>query len=209
MRKGDEFMNEQEKSNVLDFPIKKMIRQKAFQKNKERKAVFGLSILSLFIFTLAVNQWVRDYSFSQNSNRGIASLKAEIKYDILNEQALAKRLADKENDVRFINSSQPSLKDELLFSFLEGKYKVQSESQRIKQIRPSEEMVLIKEGETILKKYISLFNENAINYKLKDKIINDSKREEVYELLDSKGLVVDTLSVSIDSHGKLSALEIL
>lgn len=202
-------MKNEEKSNILAFPVKKMIRQKAFQKNQERKAVFGLSILSLFIFTLAINQWVRDYSIAQNSSRGIASLKAEITEDILSEHAFAKKLAAKDNGLSAIKSLEPSLKDELMFSFLEGKYKVQTENSRIKELKPIEELVLIKEGDKLLKKYVSLFNANAVHFKLKEKHQNDQQNEEIYELIDSKGLVVDTLSVSIDENGKLASLKIL
>jgi len=202
-------MKNEEKSNILAFPVKKMIRQKAFQKNQERKAVFGLSILSLFIFTLAINQWVRDYSIAQNSSRGIASLKAEITEDILSEHAFAKKLASKDNGLSAIKSLEPSLKDELMFSFLEGKYKVQTENSRIKELKPIEELVLIKEGDKLLKKYVSLFNANAVHFKLKEKHQNDQQNEEIYELIDSKGLVVDTLSMSLDQNGKLASLKIL
>lgn len=186
-----------------------MIRQRAFHKNQERKAVFGLSILSLFIFTLAVNQWVRDYSLSQASSRGVASIKAELSEEIMNEHLLAKKLALKENEISAIKASLPSLKDELMFSFLEGKYKVLTENQRIKELTPIEDLVVIKEGNNLLKKYVSLFNNNAVQYKLKEKLQKDSANEEIYELLDNKGLVVDTLSVSLDAKGNLAALKIL
>lgn len=202
-------MKKEEKSNILEFPAKKMIRQKTFQKNQERKAVFGLSILSLFIFTLAVNQWVRDYSLSQATSRGVASIKAELSEEIMNEHALAKKLALKENEISAIKASNPSLKDELMFSFLEGKYKVQTENERIKELTPIEDLVVIKESNILLKRYISLFNGNAVQYKLKQKVQNDSANEEIYELLDNKGLVVDTLSVSLDAKGHLAALKIL
>lgn len=198
-------MKKEEKSNILEFPAKKMIRQKTFQKNQERKAVFGLSILSLFIFTLAVNQWVRDYSLSQATSRGVASIKAELSEEIMNEHALAKKLALKENEISAIKASTPSLKDELMFSFLEGKYKVQTENERIKELTPIEELVAIKEGNVLLKRYISLFNGKAVQYKLKQK----NAHEEIYELLDNKGLVVDTLSVSLDAQGNLASLKIL
>lgn len=202
-------MKKEETSNILQFPTKKMIRQKAFQKNQERKAVFGLSILSLFIFTLAVNQWVRDYSLSQATSRGVASIKAELSEEILNEHILAKKLAAKENEISAIKASLPSLKDELMFSFLEGKYKVLTENQRIKELIPTEELVVINEGNNLLKKYVSLFNVNAVQFKLKEKVQKDSTKEEVYELLDNKGLVVDTLSVSLDGKGHLASLKIL
>jgi hypothetical protein len=209
MKKGDKEMKKEENNNVLQFPAKKMIRQRAFHKNQERKAVFGLSILSLFIFTLAVNQWVRDYSLSQASSRGVASIKAELSEEIMNEHLLAKKLALKENEISAIKASLPSLKDELMFSFLEGKYKVLTENQRIKELTPIEDLVVIKEGNNLLKKYVSLFNNNAVQYKLKEKLQKDSANEEIYELLDNKGLVVDTLSVSLDAKGNLAALKIL
>ena len=204
-------MDQKEKSNVLNFPARKMLRQKAFKKNQERRAVFGLSILSLFIFTLAVNQWVRDYSISQTSKqRGIASVKAVTTEDILKEHALAEKLASSHNEITAIKALKPSLKDELMFSFLEGKYRVESENQRIKEIQPVAESVLINEGNNILKKYVSLFNEKAVQYKLKEQHQSGvASREEIYELLDNKGLVVDTLSVLIDKNGKLTSVKIL
>ena len=96
-----------------------------------------------------------------------------------------------------------------MFSFLEGKYKVLTENQRIKELTPIEDLVSIKEGNNLLKKYVSLFNSNAVQYKLKEKLQKDSANEEIYELLDNKGLVVDTLSVSLDAKGNLAALKIL
>ncbi|MCK6597167.1 MAG: hypothetical protein L6Q37_02285 [Bdellovibrionaceae bacterium] len=200
--------NIESKSNVLAFPIKKMIRQKTYKKNQERRAVFGLSILSLFVFTLAVNQWVRDYSLAQSSNRGIASLKAEISEDILGEHTLAKKLAATDNEILGIKSKNPSLKDELLFSFLEGKYKIHSENNRIKEINAGDELVRIEEGSKLLQKYVSLFNETAVQYKLKEKNKLESSREETYELIDKRGIVVDILKVSLDQSGKLNSIKL-
>ena len=204
----NESENIEGKSNVLAFPIKRMIRQKTYKKNQERRAIFGLSILSLFVFTLAVNQWVRDYSLAQSSNRGIASLKAEITEDILSEHALAKKLAATDNEILGIKSKNPSLKDELLFSFLEGKYRIQSENNRIKEINAGDELVKIEEGSKLLQKYVSLFNENAVQYKLKEKNKSESAREETYELIDKRGIVVDTLKVSLDQSGKLNSIKL-
>lgn len=210
MKQGDINMSKKnEKSNILEFPLKRMIRQKSFQRNQERKAVFGLSILSLFIFTLAVNQWVRDYSFSQATTRGLASIKAELAEEIQSEHALAKKLALQDQPITAIKSLSPSLKDELVFSFLEGKYNVQTENSRIKELSPIEDLVLIKEGTRLLKKYVSLFNANAVHFKLKEQRQNNEVTVEIYELLDNNGLVVDTLSLSIDGNGKLSSLKIL
>lgn len=65
--------------------------------------------------------------------------------------------------------------------------------------------ITIEDGELFVKKYISLFNEKAVQFKLATK----SESQEVYELLDQKGLVVDRLQLDKDTAGKLTQLKVL
>lgn len=201
-------MSKQDKNNnIIEFPMKRMIRQKSMLRAQEKKAVLGLSVLGLFVFTVAANQWIADFNKFGSAGRTVASIQIENKQTILKEHLLAKEIAAKNNLVGY-KSQEPSLKDEMIFSSLEGKYRVKSENNRVLAIQSednSESRVDIEDGELFIKKYISLFNEKAVHFKLSNK--NDGF--EVYELLDQKGLVVDRLQLDKDSAGKLTQLKVL
>lgn len=201
-------MSKQEKKdNVLEFPANRMIRQKSMLRTQEKKAVLGLSVLGLFVFTVAANQWIADFNKFGVGSRNVASIQSDNKQAILKEHMLAKEIATKENLVGF-KSQEPSLKDEMIFSSLEGKYRVKSDAQRVLAVQSeddAEARVDIEDGEMFVKKYISLFNDKAVHFKL----TNRSDASEVYELLDQKGVVIDRLQLDKDSAGKLTQLKVL
>jgi hypothetical protein len=201
-------MSKQEKDGtILDFPSNRMIRQKSMQRTQEKKAVLGLSVLGLFVFTVAANQWISDFNKFGASSRNVASIQLDNKQAILKEHLLAKEIATQENIVGF-KSQEPSLKDEMIFSSLEGKYRVKSDKQRVLAVQSEDDSELrieIADGELFVKKYISLFNDKAVHFKLS----NRSDVSEVYELLDQKGMVIDRLQLDKDSAGKLTQLKVL
>ena len=193
--------------NVLEFPTKRMIRQKTMLRTQEKKAVLGLSVLGLFVFTVAANQWIADFNKFGAANRNVASIQLDNKQAIIKEHLLAKEIASKENLVGY-KSQEPSLKDEMIFSSLEGKYRVKSDKQRVLAVQAeddSDARIAMDDGELFIKKYISLFNDKAVHFKL----MNKSADYEVYELLDQKGLVVDRLQLDKDAAGKLTQLKVL
>lgn len=195
------------KDNVLEFPAKRMIRQKSMLRTQEKKAVLGLSVLGLFVFTVAANQWIADFNKFGAGSRNVASIQLDNKQAIIKEHMLAKEIASKENLVGF-KSQEPSLKDEMIFSSLEGKYRVKSDAQRVLAVQSeddSDARVDIADGEIFVKKYISLFNDKAVHFKL----TNRSDASEVYELLDQKGVVIDRLQLDKDAAGKLTQLKVL
>lgn len=195
------------KDNVLEFPANRMIRQKSMLRTQEKKAVLGLSVLGLFVFTVAANQWIADFNKFGAGSRNVASIQLDNKQAILKEHLLAKEIATKENLIGY-KSQEPSLKDEMIFSSLEGKYRVKSDAQRVLSIQSeddTEARVNIADGETFVKKYISLFNDKAVHFKL----TNRSDASEVYELIDQKGLVIDRLQLDKDAAGKLTQLKVL
>lgn len=200
-------MSKQDKnSNILEFPSNRMIRQKSMLRTQEKKAVLGLSVLGLFVFTVAANQWISDFNKFGAGTRNVASIQIDNKQAILKEHLLARELAVKENQVGF-KSQEPSLKDEMIFSSLEGKYRVKSDSQRVLAVQSEEDVDarIEADGELFIKKYISLFNEKAVHFKL----TNRSDASEVYELLDQKGIVIDRLQLDKDAAGKLTQLKVL
>lgn len=195
------------KDNILEFPTNRMIRQKSMLRTQEKKAVLGLSVLGLFIFTVAANQWISDFNKFGANNRNIASIQQDNKQAIVKEHLLAREIASKENLVGY-KSQVPSLKDEMIFSSLEGKYRVKSDQQRVLAVQSDEDLesrVSLEDGELFVKKYISLFNDKAVHFKL----MNKSDGSEVYELLDQKGMVVDRLQLDKDAAGKLTQLKVL
>lgn len=193
--------------NVLEFPTKRMIRQKTMLRTQEKKAVLGLSVLGLFVFTVAANQWIADFNKFGTAGRNVASIQSDNKQSIIKEHLLAKEIALK-GDLVGYKSQEPSLKDEMIFSSLEGKYRVKSDAQRVLSVQAEENedsRIALEDGELFVKKYVSLFNEKAVHFKL----MNKSQDFEVYELLDQKGLVVDRLQLDKDAAGKLTQLKVL
>jgi len=186
------------KDNILEFPTNRMIRQKTILRTQEKKAVLGLSVLGLFIFTVAANQWITDFNKFGANNRNIASIQQDNKQAIVKEHLLAREIASKENLVGY-KSQVPSL---------EGKYRVKSDKNRVLAVQSEEDLesrISLEDGELFVKKYISLFNDKAVQFKL----MNKSEGSEVYELLDQKGMVVDRLQLDKDAAGKLTQLKVL
>lgn len=207
IKEGSMKIDNSNENKVLSFPLNKMVRQKSFLRQKEKKTVVGLSILGLFLFCTAVNQWVQDLNHFSGQNRSVASIQIENKQAVLKEHLLANEIASKEN-LSGVIGQPPSLKDELMFSILEGKYKVKSKDTRVVDIQTDEldgNRVAILNGEEFLKKYLSLFSQKAVHLKLKDK----SEVSELYELIDQEGLVVDKVLLSKDSQGKLTQIKVL
>lgn len=201
-------MSKQDKNdNILEFPSKRMLRQKTMLRTQEKKAVLGLSVLGLFVFTVAANQWISDFNKFGSATRNVASVQQENKQNILKEHLLAKEISLKNNLVGY-SSQTPSLKDEMIFSSLEGKYRIKSDNLRVLSVQSDENTdsrIVIGDGEVFIKKYISLFNDKAVHFKL----TNKSDDQEVYELLDQKGLVIDRLQLDKDAAGKLAQLKVL
>lgn len=195
------------KDNILDFPAKRMIRQKSMLRAQEKKAVLGLSVLGLFVFTVAANQWISDFNKFGSSGRNLASIQQDNKQTIIREHLLAKEIATKENIVGY-KSQMPSLKDEMIFSSLEGKYRIKSDNLRVLAVEAgddSEARIALDDSQSFIRKYISLFNDKAVHFKL----MNRSAEFEVYELLDQKGLVVDKIQLDKDVAGNLTQLKVL
>lgn len=111
------------KDNILEFPNKRMIRQKSFLRTQEKKAALGLSMLGLFVLTVAANQFIADFNAFSGATRNVASVRQDNKQAIIKEHLLAKQIAVKDDLIGF-RSQYPSLKDELIFSSLEGKYQI-------------------------------------------------------------------------------------
>jgi hypothetical protein len=104
----------------------------------ERKASVAVSIASILVFSLFLNQWLISPSLTMAGagQRGIASvgLSAEdYKNTVKWEHELADQVAGSRRNVAHL-SEKPNLRDELLFGALGGRYGVQFEQGKVLSI---------------------------------------------------------------------------
>src|SRR5438445_12808832 len=83
-------------AKVIEFPKEKSLRKRLQDKAQEQKAVLFLSIASVLLMTVFVNQWLvdnADHSLSSHGTRQVASFEpAVFARDVKWEHELAKRL---------------------------------------------------------------------------------------------------------------------
>lgn len=195
---------------MIEFPKSKSFRKRMQDKAQEQKAVLILSIASVLIVTVFMNQWLVQGSNSAafaDGNRNVASFDASSLNDVKWEHDLAKKFASDKTPVTANIAEIPSLRDELVFGFLEGKYGMKLSEGRIKSLefidaQAGEQPMAISDKEEFLTKYSEAFGLNFSEASL----AKNANGEKVYNLVDSSKVIVGEVKFVEDDKGRVQTI---
>lgn len=197
-------------AKVIEFPKEKSLRKRLQDKAQEQKAVLVFSIASVLLMTVFVNQWLvdnKDHSLSVQGNRQVASFEpAVFARDVKWEHELAKRL---NSDTTFAANlaERPTVRDELIFGYLEGKYGMKMAQGHIQSLefidaQAGEQPMAISDKAQFLKKYSEAFGGNFVEVSPSQ----GTNAEQVYNLIDSGKTIVGQAHFGLDDQGRVQSI---
>lgn len=199
---------------MIQFPKEKSLRKIWFDRSQNQKAALTLSIASVLALTIFINEWAFNSRVAQlelsGQGRGLASVSTENQMaDIRWEHELARKLASAELAKPAVLAEKPSLRDELVFGQLQGKYGVKSIGGKITEVEflnqnAGDQPVKISDRMGFIKSYSALFAQGTSTVSLK----SASTQSEVYSLIDSKNNILGTLKMDLDPEGRVLNLKI-
>lgn len=201
-------------NKILEFPKAQSLRKRLLDRGQDQKTVLGLSIISVLVITVFLNEWVVKSQSSVNaaveSSRGIASFEERDSSHVIQwEHELAQKLGQEKNTAKGFSAVKPTLRDELLFGFLEGKYKTRLVNAKIESFdfsnaQAGEHPLIIKEKAEFLKIFKSVF---TVSYS-KVEFASRQGSEEVYKLLSPTNKDLGQAHFQLDAEGRVLSLKI-
>lgn len=198
-------------AKVIQFPKEKSTRKRMQDRLQEQKSVLVLSLASVLIVTAFMNQWLtRDSESSLNNAgvRGVASFEpAAFAKDVKWEQELAKSFAQEKAAVDANLAQAPTVRDELIFGLLEGKYGMRISQGRIQSLefidaQAGEQPLKIDDKVAFLTKYSKAFGFHFTEVGTGP----STEGEQVYTLLDSSKQIVGRAHFLTDDQGRVAAI---
>lgn len=197
---------------MIDFPKDQSVRKRMQDKAQERKSVLVLSIASVLIVSVFLNQWLvqgPEASLSANGSRNVASFDASsFAKDVKWEQDLAKRLASDTSLTSGKIAEDPTLRDEMIFGFFEGKYGMKLSKGRIESLefinsQAGEHPKLIADKAEFLLKYSDAFGRKF------DEVysVASAEGQQVFKLLNSKKEIVGQAAFLMDDQGRVQTIQ--
>lgn len=191
-------------AKVLQFPKEKSVRARILQKSLQQKAVIPLSILSVLVVSLSLNEWIQIASEKMSSARGVASLPSQdLDKQIKWEHKWALDLKEKPTKPGY-TSEQPSQLDQLLFGVLQGDVKMTRAGSRISALEMTKPLEL-KNREEFLESYKAVWSVTFDHVELEKGQAND--KQEKYRLLDKTGQLVGLAIFGLDNLETVRKLE--
>ncbi len=184
-------------AKILEFPKEKSVRARILQKSFQQKAVIPLSLLSVLIVSLSLNEWIQYASQKVNSARGVASVPSQdLEKQIKWEHNWADSL--KNSNVRpGVTGEEPNQMDKLLFGVLQGDVKMTREGSRIsslEMIKPVE----LKNREEFLESYRGVWSVSFDHVELDTQKVANNSKQETYKLIDKNGKTVGEATFGLD-----------
>lgn len=204
-----------DKAKVIEFPKDKSSRVEMRNKIRERKATVGLSIASVVLCAVFLNQWMMKQTSSDggvNGARGVASFDAaSIQKDIRWEHDLAKKISLEGQINAAAIAHSPTVRDELIFGFLQGKYGMKLSDGRITKleflnVQAGEQPAEIKDKSNFLKKYSAAV---GMNYSEVSLASESDNQKLIYNLIDNNKQIVGTAEFLVDDNGRVKRISFL
>ncbi|KHD89338.1 MAG: hypothetical protein OM95_04220 [Bdellovibrio sp. ArHS] len=197
-------------ASVIEFPKAQSVRKRLQDKAQEQKAVLVLSIASVLIMSVFLNQWLVQgpETLTTNGNRGVASVEAAaLAKDVKWEQDLAKKLASDKNALSANLAVAPTLRDELIFGYLEGRYGMKLAQGRIESLefidaQAGDQPMAIADKAEFLTKYADAFGVHFDEVSL----AQSSAEGPVYSLISGTKEIVGRAHFVTDEQGRVSAI---
>lgn len=202
-------------AKVIEFPRDKTVRARLQNRVQEQKKVLFLSIASVLLMTVFVNQWLTDnanhnlMSSISKGNRQVASLEAiNFARDVKWEHELAHRLNSEESLAANL-AERLTVKDELVFGYLQGRYGMKLDQGRIASLefidaQAGEKPLLIKDKVSFLKKYAPAFGGSYVEVSLDTS--KGHSTEQSYNLISSSKAIVGQAQFNLDSEGRVHSI---
>lgn len=195
-------------NNVVQFPKERSMRKIWAERSQNNKAALAMSIASVLVLTVFLNEWMLNSKVQDLANagagRGLASAQTVNASDIRWEHELARKLASAELARPAALAIQPSLRDELVFGHLQGKYGVKSIGGKIQELEflnqtAGDQPLKLSNHIEFIKKYSDLWPASVVHVSLK----SSSASEEVYQVLDGKNNILGSAEFKLDSEGRV------
>lgn len=201
-------------SKVLEFPKSQSLRKRLMDRNQDQKAVLGLSIVSVLIITVFLNEWVvksqKSSGIFSEGNRAVASFENRDSAEGIKwEHELAEKFAEEKESAKSLMAVKPTLKDELVFGFLEGKYKTHLANAKIEgfdftENQAGDQPLVIRERAEFLKIFKSVFSVSYSKVQLQSRDGN----QETYTLLSATNQDLGKARFQLDDEGRVLSLKI-
>lgn len=202
-------MNEKGNDNVIEFPKAQTMKKSVQSKVQEQKSMLILSIASVLILAVFMNQWLvtSPQALETSGNRQLASFgPAAFAKDVQWEHDLARKMASDQSSIQSSLAEAPTLRDELIFGFLEGKYGMKLSEGKITSLefidaQAGEQPMEISDKSSFLNKYSQAF---GLSYS--QVALSSAHDEMVYSLIDDAKQIVATAHFTMDDQGRVAAI---
>jgi hypothetical protein len=199
---------------LIELPKKHTLRKRLRDRAQDQKAAAILSVVGVLMLTVFVNQWFsnKDQHSSGGSDRTIASLSStDVRQNIKWEHELALQLAVEKGLSQAALAEKPTLRDELVFGALQGRYGVKLKAGLVEGLeflesRNGEEPLAVSETADFLMKYSSVWTKGFAEVRLRG--VEDGGQE-AFQLLDQQKTLVGEVKVKKDNKGRLISLEFI
>lgn len=193
-------------AKILQFPKSKSTRAQVIQRSLNQKAVIPLSLLSVLVVTLSLNEWIHVASSKLNTSRGVASLPAEtIEKQIKWEHRWAESL-QKANARPGLTADQPHQSDQLLFGLLQGDVKLKRQDGQISELEMNNPVEL-KNREEFLESFREVWSVKFAKVELSRE--ESTATQETYKLFDQKGQTVGSAVFGLENLENVKKLHFL
>lgn len=199
----------QNENQILEFPTKKSLRVRMMNQSAEKKSILSVSLASVFLVTLVLNEWIKNVQQIRNegNTRGVASLELkDFKKEYDWEQKWAKELSYQQADQSSKVASRPSERDNLIYGVLEGKYSANFQKGQLTSLTfnsmAGESPTLIPE--LFLRDYHKILNSSSERYRLLQK----QGSTMTYELLSEKNQALGLAEFDLNADGTILSLKI-
>lgn len=201
-------------TNVIEFPKAQSVRKRMQDKAQEQKSVLVLSIASVLLMTVFLNQWlVRSPGdgIVNGANRGVASFEpSSFANDVKWEHDLASRMAKDTSSFSASLGETPTLRDDLVFGFLEGKYGMKLSQNQIESLefidaQAGEQPMQIADKADFLRKYSEAFGMGFAEVSLSE----NTSTSQVYSLIDESKQIVGKAQFMTDEQGRVQAINFI
>ena len=198
-------------NQVIELPKKHTLKKRLRDRAHDQKSAMILSIASVLMVTVVTNQWLTGQSKSRsiNSDRGIASFEStDSKHSIQWEHELALQLSVEKGLSQASLAERPTLRDELVFGVLQGRYGVKLQNGFVESLeylesQNGDQPLNVQETVSFLNKYKTVWSKSFSDARLKE----IQSGSEIYQLIDDKMTLVGVVTVKKDPQGRLMNLE--